>query len=347
MNVKAATPLKLGYAMPAEWERHEATWMTWPHAGGISFPGQYDRVIPVFVRMVDALAGSEEVRINVNDRDQEREVLGLLRGVRHDHVRFFHIPSNEPWCRDHGPIFVRRDEDPRLAVIDWGYNAWGYKYPPFDLDDNIPTRVAELLGLPCFAPDMVLEGGSIDVNGNGLLMSTESCLLHPNRNPEMSRRGIERLLRDYLGVSKFIWLGDGIVGDDTDGHIDVIARFVNERTILAAVEDDPDDENHGALRDNLDRLDALRIPGHPLTVEPIPMPSKILRDGQRLPASYANFYIANTVVLMPSFADPNDKLMHAILRKHFPDREVIAIDSRDLVWGLGSFHCLTQQQPAV
>ena len=333
--------------MPAEWERHEATWLAWPHADGVSFPGAYDKVLPVFAKIVDALADSEEVRICVNDAAEERAALEILAPVRHDHVRFFHIPSNEPWCRDHGPIFVTRQQPPRLAAIDWGYNAWGFKYPPFDLDDAVPGRVASALDIPVYSPDMVLEGGSIDVNGAGLLLSTESCLLNPNRNPELSRKDIEKNLKHYLGGKRVIWLADGITGDDTDGHVDIVARFVSATTILAAVEEDVDDDNHDSLRGNIDRLEQLAIEEASLRVEPLPMPSKILKEGMRLPASYANFYIANTVVLMPSFSDPNDKLAHAILSRHFPDREVLMIDSVELVWGLGSFHCLTQQQPAV
>jgi agmatine deiminase len=214
------TPASLGYRMPAEWEPHEATWLSWPRADGISFPDSYLRVAPTLARMVDALADSERVNINVCDEEHEAEVRGQLKKARAriDHVTFFHVPINEPWCRDHGPIFLTRDEAPRLAVVDWEYNAWGWKYPPFDDDDAVPTILAEKLGLPVYAPGMVLEGGSIEVNGAGTLLTTKSCLLNPNRNPELSRKEIEQHLRDYLNVSNILWLGDGIEGDCRAGE---------------------------------------------------------------------------------------------------------------------------------
>ncbi|MEO8353467.1 MAG: agmatine deiminase family protein, partial [Chthoniobacteraceae bacterium] len=213
----ALTPSALGYRMPAEWEPHEATWLSWPRPDGISFPGSYERVMPVLAKLVDALADSEDVRINVCDAEHEsiaRRQLTAAR-ARQDHITFFHHPVNECWCRDHGPIFVTRDREPSLAVINWDYNAWGWKYPPFDHDDVVPTRIAERLGLPLYEPGIVLEGGSIEVNGSGTLLTTKSCLLNPNRNPDLSQKEIERHLRDYLGVKKILWLGEGIEGDDT------------------------------------------------------------------------------------------------------------------------------------
>src|ERR1700761_4815428 len=210
--------------MPAEWELHEATWLSWPRREGISFPDSYDEVMPVFAQMVDALRESESVRINVTDQEHEREVRLLLRGVDTGHVEYLQIPTNEPWCRDHGPIFIKRDRSPRLAVVDWNYNAWGGKYPPFDLDEVVPTQVAERFKLPVYYPSLVLEGGSIDVNGAGAALSTKSCLLNPNRNPQHSQEQIEQALRDYLGISEILWLSGGIEGDDTDGHIDNLTR---------------------------------------------------------------------------------------------------------------------------
>lgn len=335
--------------MPAEWEPHEATWISWPHADGISFPGIYEKVLPTFARMVDALAESEEVRINVRDQAEEDQVRHILQTTRsrHDHVRFFHVPTNEPWCRDHGPIFVTRKDAPKLAITDWGYNAWGYKYPPFDLDDAVPAKLSKMLDLPIFYADMILEGGAIDCNGEGALLTTTSCLLNPNRNPQLSQKQIEANLRDFLGVEQIIWLGDGIEGDDTDGHIDDLTRFVDPKTVVTVVEENEDDENFMPLADNLKRLENVKIGNEELYIYRLPMPSKIVRDGLRLPASYANFYIANKVVLMPAFADSNDNLARTVLQKCFPDREVLAIDCRQLIWGLGAFHCLTQQQPAV
>ena len=365
-------PAARGYRMPAEWEPHAATWLSWPRPGGISFPGHgaYDRAVIAMAKMVHALAGSEPVNINVCDTAHERKVQRILsaNGVSTSHVTFHQIPINEPWCRDHGPIFVTRAETPRMLVLDWGYNSWGFKYPPFDDDDYVPTAVAARLNLPVEYPGMILEGGSIDVNGEGLLLTTRSCLLNPNRNPELKQCAIEHRLRDFLGVREVIWLGDGIEGDDTDGHVDDVARFIGAETIVCAYEEDESDSNFAPLRANYEYLYDLKtdpigdeeiggkghkakriknedLPGR-FEVIKLPMPRKIVRDGQRLPASYANFYIANKVVLLPVFADTNDRWAASILKKAFPGRRVVEIDCRELIWGLGAFHCLTQQQPA-
>ena len=338
-------PAALGYRMPAEWEPHAATWLSWPRREGISFPDSYDRVLPTLRAMVAALLESEQVNINVCNGAHEAEARTTLNGLPNDRLTFPIIPTNEPWCRDHGPIFVTREEEPRLAVVDWDYNAWGGKYPPFDLDEIVPTRVAEKLGLPVYYPRMILEGGSIDVNGSGALLTTESCLLNPNRNPQLSRAQIEQRLRDFLGVREILWLGEGIEGDDTDGHIDDLTRFVGERSVLTVVESNPSDSNYEPLEANLERLRSLTISGKPLEVTTLPMPGRIERENLRLPASYANFYIANECVLLPTFADPNDAKAVEVLQCAFPARRVIPLDCRELVWGLGAFHCLTQQQP--
>jgi agmatine deiminase len=300
--------------------------------------------------MVHALGTSEKVSINVCDAEHEALVRSHLAKAhaKSDHVTFFHIPTNEPWCRDHGPIFLTREEAPAMAIVDWGYNAWGWKYPPFDFDDAVPTRIAETLGMPVYAPGMVLEGGSIDVNGAGTLLTTKSCLLNPNRNPDLKQKEIEQRLRDYLGVKHILWLGDGIEGDDTDGHVDDITRFVGPTAVVTAIEEDENDRNYHPLQANLDLLHTMEAEdGTPLTIHTLPMPSKIARDGQRLPASYANFYIGNRVVLVPVFRDVHDKWAVAVLQKLFPTRKVVPIDCRELIWGLGAFHCLTQQQPHV
>ena len=349
---KPATPAALGYRMPAEWEPHAATWLSWPRPDGISFPGGgYTKAVPALVKMVGALAGSEPVCINVGSVEQEAEVrrhLGALPGGD-THVRFYHIPTNEPWCRDHGPIFLTRNAAPKLAVLNWDYNAWGWKYPPFDHDDAVPGRVAEALGgLPVYAPGIVLEGGSIDVNGSGSLLTTESCLLNPNRNPSLKKSQIEQTIKDYLGVKNILWLGDGIEGDDTDGHVDDLTRFVDRTTVVTVIEEDQHDVNHEALQTNLYRLREMSVEdGAPLKVLTLPMPSRIVREGQRLPASYANFYIGNTVVLMPTFQDPHDAWAASVLRQAFPTRKIVPIDCKELIWGLGAFHCLTQQQPLI
>jgi agmatine deiminase len=350
------TPAALGYRMPAEWEPHAATWLSWPRREGISFPESFDRVLPALRAMVEALVESEQVCINVFNDAHEAEARSVLCGLPIERITFYRIPTNEPWCRDHGPIFRSHwsralADRPRragpLAVVDWDYNAWGNKYPPFDLDEVAPARVAEILGVPVFYPRMVLEGGSIDVNGAGALLTTASCLLSKNRNPNLSRDEIERRLRDYLGVRDILWLGDGIAGDDTDGHIDDLARFVSERTVVTIVEADRADENYEPLQENLARLREMRIGYNNLEVVTLPMPKEMVREGLRLPASYANFYIANTCVLVPTFADSADETALSVLRECFPTRRVVGIDCRELIWGLGTFHCLTQQQPAV
>ncbi len=342
------TPAALGYRMPAEWEPHEATWLSWPRPDGISFPDSYDRITPTLAAMVDALADSESVHINVCDAAHEALVRSHLGQVqaKSDHVTFFHIPTNEPWCRDHGPIYLTRDAAPRMAIVDWDYNAWGWKYPPFDFDDDVPKRIAEQQKLPIYFPKMVLEGGSIDVNGAGSLLTTKSCLLNPNRNPDLTQKDIEQRLRDFIGVTNILWLGDGIEGDDTDGHVDDLSRFVSRTSVVTVVEEDENDANHEPLETNLHALHGMTAEdGTPLEVHTLPMPHKIVRDGQRLPASYANFYIGNAVVLLPVFADPCDKWAVAVLEKAFPSRRIVPIDCRELIWGLGAFHCLTQQQP--
>jgi agmatine deiminase len=341
------SPAALGYHMPAEWEPHAATWLSWPRRDGISFPDSFDRVMPALRAMVGALIESEQVCINVSNGAHEAEAREVLRGLPTERISFYLVPTNEPWCRDHGPIFLKRDTDPKLAVVDWDYNAWGNKYPPFDLDEVAPTRVAEILDVPVFYPGMILEGGAIDVNGAGALLTTASCLLNKNRNPSLSREEIEQGLRDYLGVHNILWLGNGIVGDDTDGHIDDLARFVSEQTVITVVEDNSDDENYRPLQENLARLRAMKIGNHAIDVVTLAMPKKIMREGLRLPATYANFYIANTCMLVPTFADPADQAALSILSECFPNRRVIGIDCRELIWGLGTFHCLTQQQPAI
>jgi agmatine deiminase len=374
----AQTPAERGYRMPAEWENHAATWLSWPRREGISFPGKtaYDKAMPALAKMVHALADSEPVHINVCDAAHEADVKRILSraNAKTSHVTFHQIPINEPWCRDHGPIFVTRPAAPKLLALDWDYNAWGCKYPPFDDDDYVPTAIAEKFGLPVEYPGMILEGGSIDVNGSGLVLTTRSCLLNPNRNPDLTQEQIEQRLRDWLGVREILWLGDGIEGDDTDGHIDDIARFVSEDEIVCAYEEDENDPNFEPLKANFDYLAGLTAGGRsssalsdhadkdgdndpeagdedsPLArfdVHKMPMPQKIVRDGQRLPASYANFYIGNKVVLLPAFADSNDRWATAILEKAFPGRKVVPIDCRELIWGLGAFHCLTQQMPGV
>lgn len=345
------SPAALGYRMPAEWEPHAGTWFSWPRPEGISFPDKYDTVPPVYAALIRELVAVEEVNINVWHAEMEATVRALLtkHGVPLARVHFHHFPAYEPWCRDHGPIFLVREQAGRRerAVVDWGYNAWGGKYPPFDLDDAVPQHVARLRGLPLFSPGIVMEGGALDVNGCGTLLTTKACLLNPNRNPQLKQADIERYLRDFLGVRHIVWLGDGIAGDDTDGHVDDLSRFVNPTTIVTVVEEDPADENHAPLKENLELLRAARDQdGRPFRIVELPMPRRIEHEGQRLPASYANFYIANGLVLVPTYRDPRDREALDILQREFPDRRVVGIDSTELIWGLGSFHCISQQEPA-
>lgn len=347
MTADLTTPAALGYRMPAEWEPHAATWLSWPRRETISFPNTFDRVMPTFRRMVAALIEAEPVCINVCNGAHEAEARAVLDGLPLERVTFYRIPSNEPWCRDHGPIFITRAAEPKLAIVDWGHNAWGGKYPPFDLDDVVPTRIAEALDLPVFDGGMILEGGSIEVNGAGALLTTEACLLNPNRNPQLTRAQIEKRLRDFLGVDEILWLGDGIEGDDTDGHVDDLTRFVTERKVVTVVEENRDDPNFEPLQQNLARLREMRVNGRPLDVVTLPMPARLERDGQRLPASYANYYITNTSILLPTYSDPNDEIVRTTLQQLFPTRKIVGIDCRELIWGLGAFHCLTQQQPAL
>jgi len=332
------SPRQLGYRMPAEWELHAGTWLSWPRPDSVSFRGHYDDVVLAFAELARALAPHETVNINIADEAMEADARKAISAP----VRFHRILTNEPWCRDHGPIFVRRDRE--LAVVDWDYNAYGHKFSPFDSDDIVPQRVAATLGLPCFHPGIILEGGSIEVNDTGTVIVTESCLLHPNRNPSLNRLQIEQALMDYLGVTYVLWLASGLAGDDTDGHVDNLARFVDTNTVVAVVEEDPCDENYAPLRDNLERLRACK---EIRRVVELPTPGVLQNRGQRIPASYANFYIANHVVIAPTFGTDHDQQAIAILQDLFPTRRVIGLDSRAIISGGGSFHCLTQQQPTV
>jgi agmatine deiminase len=335
-----------GFRMPAEWEPHRATYMTWPH-NLETWPGKFDPVPAQYAAVVAALSRYEAVRMLVNDDSAAEHAAAALRraDARLESVEFLTVATNDSWIRDYGPIFVARADGARLA-LDWRFNSWGDKYGACHLDDVIPRRLGKRYGFDCVEVPLVLEGGSIDVNGAGSLLTTESCLLNPNRNPGMSRHEIEEYLRVYLGVSSVLWLGDGIAGDDTDGHVDDLARFISRDTIVTVIEQDPADENYRPLRDNLQRLRAMRDPdGKPFRIETLPMPPALYHEGQRLPASYANFYIANGAVLMPTFGCPTDDAALSALRRLFPQRQVVGLPCLDLVWGLGTIHCLTQQHP--
>ena len=327
--------------MPAEWEPHAATWLTWPRPNGISFPGRYKTVPPVLAKLVKLISEGETVHINIWDKELELLAIRSLdkENVSLKKIHFHPFQSYEPWCRDHGPMCIVQPNG-NQAIVNWGYNAWGEKYPPFNLDDNIPGKVAAARKIPLFEPSMILEGGSIEVNGNNSLITTKQCLLNKNRNPNLNKQEIELKLENFVGVKNITWLGNGIEGDDTDGHVDNLTRFVSNDTVVTVVEKNIADPNHLTLQTNRHQL------RQKFNVVEMPMPRKIEYKGQRLPASYANFYICNSHVIVPTYQDANDDQAVDILSDLFPNRTVIGLDSLELIWGLGSFHCLTQQEPA-
>jgi len=344
------TPREDGFHFPAEFEPQEAMWLSWPHKEE-SWPGKIDSIYPVYSRFIKLIAEDQRVCINVqDDKMQNFATQHLLNAsINLKHIRFYHHPTNDAWCRDHGPAFVVNRKSGTKAIVDWGYNAWGNKYPPFDLDDDIPTHIAHKLNLPVYYPGIVMEGGSVEFNGKGTVLTTTACLLNKNRNPHLSINEIEKYLIDYYGMEQVLWLNEGIVGDDTDGHIDDITRFVNNDTVVTVVEHDKRDENYHLLKENTSALNKMRLHnGKQLNVIEMPMPKAVLYEGQRLPASYANFYIGNKKVIVPTYRDEkNDAEALDILSTCFKNRTVIGLDSTDLIWGLGSFHCLSQQEPAV
>jgi len=343
------TPKELGFRFPAEFEKHESTWLSWPHKEA-SWPGKIETIYPAYAQFVKLLAQSELVNINVGDVGMQQFATGHLRqaDVELSRVRFHLNPTNDAWCRDHGPAFLVHDKEKKRAVVDWDYNAWGGKYPPHDLDDIIPTHVAKKLNLPVFYPKIVMEGGSVEFNGKGTVLTTTSCLLNKNRNPHLSPSQIEKYLLDFYGQDQVLWLGDGIVGDDTDGHIDDITRFVDDRTVVTVIEHNKSDDNYAPLQENLKLLEKMRLSdGRSLEIVELPMPSAVVYEDQRLPASYANYYVCNRYVIVPTFRCAHDDAALEILQRHHPGREVVGVDSWDIIWGLGSFHCLSQQEPAI
>ncbi len=344
------TPKKLGLHFPAEFAPQEAMWLSWPHKEA-SWPGKIDAIYPVYAKFIGLIAEAQKVRINVADAAMkafaEKHLLAVNGNL--NNVEFYFNPTNDAWCRDHGPAFVVNYAEKKKSIVDWGYNAWGGKYPPFDLDDVVPTRIAKEFGLDVFHPGIVMEGGSVEFNGKGTLLTTSACLLNKNRNPHLSQKEIEQYLVDFYGVEHFLWLGDGIVGDDTDGHIDDITRFVNEDTVVTVVEENKADENYHLLQENLSALKTMRLEtGKQLNIVELPMPVPVVYEDQRLPASYANFYIGNEYVVVPTFRDgKNDDRALTNLQDCFKTRKVVGLDSTDIIWGLGSFHCLSQQEPLV
>lgn len=349
-NNLTPTPKELGYYFPAEFSRHDATWLSWPH-NKETWPGKLDKVYPFYSQFVKELAVGEKVCINLNDAAMRNFALQHLEQAEVDlsKVEFFEHPTNDAWCRDHGPAFLINPQAvQKKIIVDWQFNAWGRKYPPYDKDDVIPTLIAKHYGIPVFYPGIVMEGGSVEFNGKGTVITSRSCLLKENRNPHLNQAQIEQYLCDYYGLEQVLWVDHDIAGDDTDGHIDDTVRFVNQDTVLAVIEENQADENYKPLQQNLTLLQNMHLlNGKQLNIIPLPMPEPVVHKGRRLPASYANFYVANHVVIVPTFQCGQDDEAMQIISRCFPQRKVIGIDSTDIVWGLGSFHCLSQQEPSV
>lgn len=353
------TPRELGFHFPAEFAKQRAMWLSWPHKKA-SWPGKLDAIYDPYAEFILQIADHQKVCINVADGAMHHFALGTIAESKYakslsnmdeilENITFYYHPTNDAWCRDHGPAFVVNPDTKTKAIVDWGYNAWGDKYPPYDLDDVIPTLIGEKLGLQVFHPGIVMEGGSVEFNGKGTILTTTACLLNKNRNPHLSQYEIEQYLTEYYGIEHILWLDEGIVGDDTDGHIDDITRFVNYDTVVTVIEKNKSDDNYDILKDNLKLLKKMRLADdNSLNIVELPMPHPVIYEDQRLPASYANFYISNEKVIVPTFRDDqNDTQALEILEECFPDRKVIGIDSVDIIWGLGSFHCLSQQEPDV
>jgi agmatine deiminase len=341
------TPHQLGFHFPAEWEKHTATWLSWPHKEA-SWPAKIETIYKPYCEFIKVVSQGEFVCINVINEAMQSFATKYLTdaGVDLDKIKFYHHPTNDAWCRDHGPAFlINRKEK---VIIDWDYNAWGNKYPPYDLDDVIPTLIGEKLGLKVFHPKIVMEGGSVEFNGAGTLLTSTCCLLNENRNPHLNQKQIEEYLHNYYGVEHILWVDEGIVGDDTDGHIDDTIRFVNADTVVTVVEEKKNDENYNLLQQNLKQLSKMRLEtGKQMNIIELPMPSAVICEDQRLPASYANFYISNNAVIVPTYRDKNDDKALEIISNCFRDRKTIGIDSTDVIWGLGSWHCLSQQEPFI
>lgn len=344
------TPKQLGYYFPAEFAPHTATWLSWPHKEA-SWPRKIHTIYPYYCQFIKVLTAGEKVCINVNDEAMKAFAIDCLQTANVDigKIEFFFHPTNDAWCRDHGPAFlINPKAQQKKVIVDWNYNAWGNKYPPFDLDDVIPTLIARHYGFPVYHPGIIMEGGSVDFNGNGTLITSTACLLNKNRNPHLNRDQIEAYLCKYYGVDQILWVDEGIVGDDTDGHIDDTVRFVNEDTVITVVEENKTDENYQLLQKNLSQLKQMRLlNGKQLDIVELPMPCDVIYEEQRLPASYANFYISNHSVVVPTYRCDRDDRALGIIQQCFPGRKVVGIDSTEIIWGLGSFHCLSQQEPSV
>jgi agmatine deiminase len=363
IHKKPLTPLEAGFTFPAEWERQSGTWFSWPRPEGISFPGRYHTILGQLGQIIREVTIRQDAHINVPNENWRIIAMDVLKqsGVDLTCVHFHFIKTNESWCRDHGPAFLvkrkARDrqkadqvrESKALAIVDWGFNAWGGKYPPFDDDDRVPTEIARALKIrTVFHPGIIMEGGAVDFNGSGTILTTTDCLLNKNRNPHLSKSEIENVLKQYYGQTHVCWLTGGIAGDDTDGHVDNLARFIDPRTIVMGIESDSSDRNHRVLQRVRKQLDKITDQdGHAFRVVETPMPKPVIIEGQRCPATYVNFLFVNDALLVPTFGDrETDRSTLAILKENLPNHEIVGIDCSNLIWGLGAIHCLTQQMPA-
>ncbi len=347
---KTLTPKQLGFIFPAEWHPHRATWLTFPHNEASWQGGKLTRMRPQYLQFIKAISQGEQVAIVANDHALKESIREELEQIEVDlsKIEFVVKPTNDAWCRDHGPAFLINPATRKKMIVDWDYNAWGEKYPPYHDDNATPQHIARYLDLLSVQPGIIMEGGAVEFNGAGTLLTSRSCLLNPNRNPGLNQDQIEEYLSNYYGVDQVLWVEGGIAGDDTDGHIDDTTRFVNEDTVVACVEIHPSDENYAILQTNLKQLKSMRLlNGKPLNVIELPMPQKVEIDGFRAPGSYANFLICNTGVIVPVFNNPMDEAALRILEQAFPGRNVLPLDASEIIWGQGSFHCLSQQEPAV
>jgi agmatine deiminase len=340
-------PKNLGYTMPAEWARHTATWLAWPY-DPITFPQRVAKVEQVYCQLIDCLSAGEKVKILVRDKAAQTQVVKLLtdNGSNLNRVSFYQADYADVWIRDYGPTFLTHSDPKLKAWSKWRYNAYGNKFPELLKDDLVFNNLGGQVNGTKFAADLIMEGGAIEVNGQGLALTTEECLLNPNRNPNLSKGQIEELLKNYLGLTKVIWLKQGIHNDHTDGHIDELARFVNERTVLLAWTDDADNPNYQLVHENYEILQSeTDLNGEKLTVVKLPLPQVSYDDGQLAPASYTNFYIANDLVLTVQFSQAEDRQANEIIGRYFPNRKIISLPADDLIYGGGTLHCITQQEP--
>src|SRR5690606_26925159 len=345
---ESLTPKQLGFVFPPEWHPHRATWLTFPHNDASWQGDKLNRMRPQYLQFIKAISQGENVGIVAHDealREYVREELEAI-GVDLSKIEFVVTPTNDAWCRDHGPAFLINPTTGKKMIVDWEYNAWGGKYPPYDDDNEVPQAIARHLDLLSVKPGIVMEGGAVEFNGAGSLLTSRSCLLNPNRNPDLTQDDIELYLSNFYGIEQVLWVEAGIIGDDTDGHIDDTTRFVSEDTVVACVEENPADENFDVLQKNLKELKEMRLlNGKQLNIIELPMPVPVVIDGFRAPGSYANFLICNAGVIVPTFENPNDDKAVSILEKAFPQKKVIPLTATEIIWGQGSFHCLSQQEP--